>query len=84
MTEKYQHLSPRKRESFLNIFKRSEDLFGASLGTWNTALVDLELKYDSKHVCLRPYTVPRVHKIMFRKEVERLVKIGVIKEANYS
>ena len=35
-------------------------------------------------MCSLPYSVPRVHKDMFRKEVKRLVGIGVIKEANES
>ena len=32
----------------------------------------------------RPYPVPRVHEEMFRKEAERLVRLGVIKEVNES
>ena len=48
------------------------------------ALLDLELKDDATSVCLRPYPVPMVHETMFRKEVERLVKIGVPEESNES
>ena len=33
---------------------------------------------------LCPYSVPRLQEAMFRKEVERLVKLGVLKEANNS
>ena len=62
----------------MNILK----LFYGSLGTWNTSPMDLESKDDAKPVCLLPYPVPRVHKSIFRKEVEIIVKIGVLKEAN--
>ena len=46
--------------------------------------MDLELKDDAKHMCLQPYPVPRVHRAVLRKEVEILVKIGVIEEENES
>ena len=54
------------------------------LGTWNPTLVDLGLKDDVKPVCPQPYSVPKVHKSMFRKEVKILVKLGVIQEEHYS
>ena len=44
--------------------------------------VELELNIDSKPVLSQPYPVPRVHKAIFRKELDRLVLLGVIKEAN--
>ena len=47
-------------------------------------MVDLELKDDVRPVCLQPYSVPRVQKVIFRKEEERLVKLGVLEEANDS
>ena len=58
--------------------------FNVTLGTWNAAPIDLELNDDAKRVFSRPYPVPRVHKEIFRKEIERLVKLGVILEANDS
>ena len=33
-------------------------------------------------MCLRPYPVPRLHEAMFRKDTKKLVKVGVIEEAN--
>ena len=46
--------------------------------------VDLKLKEGAKPICLIPYPVPKVHKEMFKMEVERLVLIGVIEIANDS
>ena len=42
-------------------------MFDGTLGTWNTTLVYLELKYDANHVCSQYYPVPIVHKSMLRK-----------------
>ena len=60
------------------------NIFYGTLGTWNTTLVELELKDDEKPVFLRTYSVPRMNETMFIKEVKRLVKLGVIGEANDS
>ena len=59
-------------------------MFDGTLGAWNTTPVDSELKDDANPVCLQPYPVPRAHEAMFRKEVERLVGLGVLEEANDS
>ena len=59
-------------------------MFDENIGILNTAPVELELKDDTKPVCSRTYPVPRVHKEMFRKEVDIVVLLGVIKEANAS
>ena len=67
MTEKCQYWIPSKQEIPLDIFKRFEDCFYGILGTWNTALADLELNDDAKPVCTKPYTVLRLHKAIFRK-----------------
>ena len=49
-----------------------------------TTSVYLELYNYVKLLCLRPYPVPRVHKSMSKKEVERLVILEVLKDANES
>ena len=67
MVKKCQHLRPEELYILPNLLSKSEDLFDGTLGTWNTTSIDLELKENTKPVCLRPYTIPRVHKSMFRK-----------------
>ena len=42
-------------------------MFDGTIGTCNTAPVELELKADAKLLCLRPYLVPMVHEEMLRK-----------------
>ena len=70
MTKKCQkYLTATERHRLLKLLKKFEDLFDGTLGTWNITLVDLVLKDDTKPVCLRPYTVPKVHETVFKKEV---------------
>ena len=61
----------------MNLLKIFEYLFNGTIGIWNTARVDLELKDDENTVRSHPYPVPRVHEEIFRKEVEILVELGV-------
>ena len=84
MTEQCQHLTTTECYRLLHILNKFEDLFNGMLCMWNTTPVDLELKDKAKPVCSRPYTVPRVHKAMLKKEFKRLVILGVIEEANDS
>ena len=84
MEEQCQHLIANKRERLLNILEHFESMFDGTLGTWKTPPVNLYLKDDATPMCLCPYPVPRLHEAMLRKEVERLVKLGVIEEANDS
>ena len=81
MTKQCQHLNTTDCYRIINLLKKYKYLFGVTLGTWNTTSVDLELEDDAKPVCSWTYPVPRVHEAMFRKEVERLVILGVPKEA---
>ena len=59
-------------------------MFDGTLGTWKTDPADFKLKEDVNTICLQPYSVPKVHEEMFKKEVERLVLLGVLEAANDS
>ena len=67
-----------KKERLLKLLRKFGDLFSSTLGTWKTAPLELGLKHDAKPVFLQPYPVLRVHKMIFRKEFKRLVKLGVL------
>ena len=82
MAEQCQHINTAERYRLLTLLRKYEALFNVTFGTWNTAPADVELNDDAKPVCLIPYPVSRVQKAMSRKEVERLLSSGVIKEAN--
>jgi hypothetical protein len=62
----------------LKLLRKYEDIFDGTLGKWNTDPVDIELREDSKPVSSRYYPVPRINKETFRKELMRLVDIGVL------
>ena len=74
--QRQQQLTDTERHKLLYILKKFEDLFDGMLGTWNTTPVDLELKDDVKPVCLRPYTLLKLHKTMPKKEVQETHQLG--------
>ena len=53
-------------------------MFDGTLGYWATEPVDLELKTGSKLFNSRYYTVPRINKETFRKDLKQLAGIGVL------
>ena len=84
MTKQCQHLPAIKSHRLLHLWKKFEDMFDGTLGTWKTTPVYLELKYKANPVWSRPYPLPKVPKTMLIKEVERLVSLWVPEESNYS
>ena len=84
MAKHCKHLNPAQRCRLLTLLGKFEDLFDGALDMRNTTLVDLELKDNANSVCLQPYTVPRVHEAMFKKESKSLVRLGEIEEADES
>ena len=63
---------------FLKLLKQFESLFNGTLSKWKTKLVKIETRSDSKPVNSRWYPVPRINKLTFKKELEKLVSIGVL------
>jgi len=79
------HLTKDQQEQLLTLLQKYEELFDGTLGEWKTTPVSLELKEGAKpfHV-RRAYPIPKVHKGTLTREVDQLVKIGVLKKQDDS
>ena len=73
---------PNKQEQrmLLKLLLKYEHLFDGKLGVWQDANYNIELKPDVSPYHARPYPIPRIHEQTLKKEIERLVKIGVLKK----
>jgi hypothetical protein len=71
------HLSA-KQKKLLQLLKRHELLFDGTLGDWKTKLVSFQLKEGVSPYHSGAFPVPKTHKGTLIKEVERLVKRGVL------
>ena len=59
-------------------------MFDGTLGSYNGPDYKIELKEEIKPYHAKPFPIPRVHEETLKREVERLVKIGVLKRINNS
>jgi hypothetical protein len=79
ITSKCTYLPKEERAAQLKSLLRYEDLFDGALGTWNGPPVALRLKKDATPHFARPFSVPHIHERTLKIEIDRLVKLGVLK-----
>lgn len=81
------HLSFEQRMKLKTILLKYESLFDGTLGTWNIPPIDIYLKKDAIPFQSKPYKVPKINEETFKKEIQRMVQIGVLERdttSNYS
>ena len=71
-------------KQLIKLLTKFEKLFDGTLGTWKNTKYDIELKPGATPYHGRPYPIPRAYEQQLRVEVERLVKIGVLRKVNRS
>ena len=84
METQCQHLTMTQRNELLKLLQKFEEFFDGTLGTLKTDAVEFKLKEDANPICSRPYPVQKVHEEISKKEVERLVLLGVLEVENDS
>jgi hypothetical protein len=62
----------------LQLLKKYESLFEGTLGDWKIKLVSFQLKEGVSLYHSQAFPVPKIYKNTLIKEVERLVKLGVL------
>ena len=78
------YLSDDKKNQLHALLKKHEHLFDGTLGTWNNKPYNIELKEGAKPYHSRAFPVPKVHEHTLKVELDRLVKLGVLKWINNS
>ena len=78
------HLNKEQKEMLYKLLTKYEDLFDGTLGAWKTDPVDFELVDGAKPHCQRHYPVPHLYKKTFKKELDRLVGLGVLEPVQES
>ena len=72
------HLNKEQQEQLQKVLSLHEKLFDGTLGVYPHKKVHIEIDPDAQPVHARPYAVPKIHLLTFKKELDHLVKIGVL------
>jgi hypothetical protein len=72
------HLSYIQRQKLKILLYEHEVLFDGTLGRWNTKPVNLEIPPGEKPYHGKAFPIPQVHEATLKKEVQRLVQLGVL------
>ena len=78
------HLSADHQKKLLQLLVKFELLFDGTVGDWRTKPVSFQLKEGASPYHCRAFPVPKIHKDVLVKEVERLCKLGVLEQQHYS
>jgi transposase InsO family protein len=78
------HLNKLKQEKLNKFLQKYESMLDGTLGNYTGSDYKIELKDNVKPYHARPFPIPRIHEETLKKEVERLIKIGVLKRINNS
>ena len=73
------HLTEDKKSQLHALLKQYKYLFNGTLGTWNNKPYHIELKEGAKPYHSRPCPVPKICEHTLNIELNRLVKLGVLK-----
>ncbi len=72
------HLKVDQQKKLLQLLNNFELLFDGTLGDWKTKPVSFQLKEGASPYQGRAFPVPKIHKDTLIKEVDRLVKLGIL------
>ena len=78
------HLNEKQRDLLYKLLLKYEDIFDGSLGEWKTSPVEFELVDGAQPHSQRHYPVPHLYKETFKKELDRLEKLGVLERVQQS
>ena len=78
------HLTEDEKSQLHALLRKYEHLFDGTLGTKNNKPYNIELKEGAKPYYSRPFPVPKIHERTLKVELDRLIKLGVLKRINDS
>ena len=71
-------LTEIQQELLFNLLSKYDNLFQGKFGTWKGPLINIEIKADIQPYHAKPFRIPQSMYSVLKKEVERLIKIGVL------
>ena len=72
------HLNEEQKADLTKVLSKFQRLFSGKLGVFPHRKFHIELEPGARPKHVRPYAIPRIHLAAFKKELEHLVKLGVL------
>jgi transposase InsO family protein len=82
--EKLQHLSPAQQESMKQILVEYKELYDGHLGKANGEPYHIPMKPNATPYYQKPFPIPLIHQATLKKEIERLISLGVLERDTHS
>ena len=82
--ENFEHLTVSQWNRLLRLLLEFEELFDGTLGDWKTEPVKFQVKPGTTPYHGRAFPIPHIHLETLKKEVARLVKLGVLVKQPFS
>ena len=79
---KLNYFRKKHKNSLLELLLEYEKMFDETLRKYTCSNYSIELKEDAKPYHAKHFPIPTSHKPTLKKEVNRLIKIGVLKKIN--
>ena len=84
LTSNISNLNKLEQKQLKQLLTDNESLFDGTLGRWTGDPYDIKLKDNVEPYHAKPFPVPHAYEATLKTEVERLVRIGVLKRVNRS
>ena len=78
------HLQDFQQKALEKVLNKYSKLFDGTLGVYPHKKFAIDIKPDAVPKHSRPYSIPQVHLEAFKKQLEHLVRIGVLSKAGTS
>jgi hypothetical protein len=72
------HLNTHQKADLLQVLQENDKIFNGTLGVYPHKKTRIDIDPNAKPVHSRPYPVPQIHLKTFKKELNHLVRIGVL------
>ncbi len=72
------HLNAHQKTDLFQVLQENDKMFDGTLGVYLRKKVHIDIDPNAKPVHSRPYPVPQIHLKTFKKELDHLVRIGVL------
>ena len=70
----------KQKKSLLELFQKYREMFDWTLGKYTDYTI--ELKEDTEPYHTKPFRISKIHQPTLKKEANRLIKIGELKNIN--